>query len=81
MVQQQYLTFEHPLNERIRIFLRTEHLFELVSFRFNSLNSAWDTRDCAAGIIELYNLIERTEFRSELLKEIERNINGLQRLA
>jgi cell division protein ZapD len=80
VIQQPSLTFEHPLNERIRTFLRTEYLFTLAKYRYNNLNSIWDSRDCIANIIELYNLIERTEFRSELLKEIERNINSLQRL-
>lgn len=80
IVTQQYLTFEHPLNERIRTFLRTEYLFELAKYRFGNLVSTWDARECVATIIELYNLMDRTEFRSELLKELERYINGLQRL-
>jgi len=79
-VAQQFLTFEHPLNERIRTFLRTEHLFQLAKYRLTNTVSPWDTRDCIAAIIELYNLIERTDFRGELLKEIERHTNGLQRL-
>lgn len=78
---QTHLTFEHPLNERMRTFLRTEYLFDLAKYRFNNLESDWDSRECVATIIELYNLIERTEFRSELLKELERNINNLQRIA
>lgn len=77
---QQNLSFEHPLNERIRTFLRAEYLFQLAKYRFSNLVSTWDARDCLATIIELYNLIERTEFRSELSKELERHINGLQRL-
>lgn len=81
MTQQQFLSFEHPLNERMRTFLRTEYLFELAKFRYNNLAIEWDSRDCVNSIIELYNLIERTEFRSELLKELERNLNNLQRLS
>lgn len=81
MTQQPFLTFEHPLNERMRTFLRTEYLFELAKFRYNNLVNEWDSRDCVTSIIELYNLIERTEFRSELLKELERNSSNLQKLA
>jgi len=80
-VTQQYLTYEHPLNERIRNFLRTEYLFQLAKHRYHTLSSSWDTKDCISAVIELYNLIERTEFKSELLKELERNANGFQRLA
>lgn len=78
---QQTLTYEHPLTERMRTFLRAEYLFQLAKFRFNNLTSPWDARDCIANIIEVYNLVERTEFRSELSKELERHTNGLQRLA
>ncbi len=74
------LSFEHPLNERIRTFLRAEYLFQLAKYRYNNLVSTWDAKDCVATIIELYNLMERTEFRSELSKELERHANGLQRL-
>jgi cell division protein ZapD len=81
VIQQQFLSFEHPLNERMRTFLRTEYLFKLAKFRYNNLENEWDSRDCVTSIIELYNLIERTEFRSELLKELERNLNNLQRLS
>lgn len=77
---QQFLIFEHPMNERIRTFLRTEHLFQLAKYRLTNIVSPWDARDCVTAIIELYNLIERTDFRGELLKEIERHANGLQRL-
>ncbi len=78
---QQTLTFEHPLTERIRTFLRAEFLFQAAKHRFNSLENHWDARDCISNIIEVYNLVERTEFRSELAKELEKHTNGLQRLA
>lgn len=77
----QYLSYEHPLNERLRTFLRAEYLFQLTKHRYNHLESTWDTKDCVSNIIETYNLIERTEFRSELLKELERHTNILQRLS
>lgn len=80
-MSQQYLTFEHPLNERIRTFLRAEHLFQLAKHRFNNIASTWDAKDCVATIIEIHNLLDRTECRSELLKELERDLNGLQRLS
>lgn len=75
------LTFEHPLNERIRTFLRADYLFQLIRYRFNHAQSSWDAKDCIVTIIELFGLIERTEFKSELLKELERHINSLQRLS
>jgi len=79
--QSKFLTFEHPLSERLRLFLRTEDLFQLTKYRFNHLENEWDAKDCLATVIELYDLLERTEIRTELLKEIERSINTLQRLS
>lgn len=77
----QYLNYEYPLTERLRTFLRAEYLFQLTKHRLANLENPWDTKDCVAHIIESYNLIERTEFRSELLKELERHGNYLQRLS
>lgn len=80
MAQQPSLSFEHPLNERMRTFLRTESLFHLAKFRYRYLSSEWDSRDCVTALIELFNLIERTEFRSELIKEIERHLAIFHRM-
>jgi cell division protein ZapD len=80
-VTQPTITFEHPLNERIRTFLRTEYLFQQLKYRYQNLTATWDSRDCVTTLIELYNLIERTEFRGELHKEIERHLNSFQRMS
>lgn len=78
---QQYISYEYPLNERIRTFLRADFLFQLARYRFNHVDCSWDARDCISTLIELCNLIERTEFKSELLKELEKHINNMQRLS
>jgi len=80
-VTQSSLTYEYPLNERFRTFLRAEHLFALIKLRFHDCHSSWDARECVATIAEVYNLIERTEIRNEILKELERHTHSLERLA
>jgi cell division protein ZapD len=65
------LTYEQPLNERIRGFLRLEYLFENISARICGL-SVWDSRAALAGLIDVLDLLSRCEFKGELIKELER---------
>jgi cell division protein ZapD len=65
------LTYEQPLNERIRGFLRLEYLFENISARICGL-SVWDSRAALAGLIDVLDLLSRCELKDELIKELER---------
>ena len=76
----QVLIYEHPLNERIRVFLRTEQMFEELRYRIDRCDTAWDLKDCVVSLVTLMQLIDRTDLKSELLKELERQINIFQRL-
>jgi len=65
------LIFEQPLNERIRTFLRLEHLFN----QFNqhlSHNSDWDTHSAVKNILDIMNLLGRGDIKRETIKELER---------
>jgi cell division protein ZapD len=77
----QVLIYEHPLSERIRNFLRTQHLFDQARYRIDHCYSSWDPKDCVATLVTLLQLIDRTDLKSELLKEFERQINTFQRLS
>ncbi len=71
--------FEHPLNERIRTFLRLEHLFEKVEF-FRYDPSPWATRAAIDGLLDIIAITGRSDIKSELIKEIERNLATLNRM-
>ena len=73
------LTFEHPLNERVRTFLRLEHLFEKV-LHFQSGESAWATRAAVEGLLDIAALTARSDIKTELLKEVDRNTATLARI-
>ncbi len=75
----QELIFEHPLNERIRTFLRLEHLFEKVE-RFLPGTSAWETRVAVEGVLDIIAITARADIKTELLKEIDRNLSTLTRI-
>jgi cell division protein ZapD len=73
------ILYEQPLNERIRAFLRLEHLFFQV-FHFQNGSSMWDSHACVSALIEILSILDRSDIRSEVLKELDRHIAGLSRL-
>ena len=77
---QNKLVFEQPLNERMRNLLRLEHLFELIKNRsLDSINS-WDYRDILEALLEINDLLSRSDFKTELIKELERHSTMLSSL-
>lgn len=73
------LTFEYPLNERIRAFLRLEYLFEKVA-HFLLQEDPWMSRVAVEGILDILTITTRGDIKTELLKELERNTNALNRM-
>lgn len=74
-------TYEQPLNERIRSFLRLEHLFDSIAKSMEG-RSLWDSRAAIAGMIEVTDLLSRSDIKAELIKELERQgavLGALQR--
>lgn len=74
------MIFEHPLNERVRIFLRLEHLLEKVE-HFADQDSPWDTRAAVEALIDVMAITARADIKTELIKEIDRNLSTLARLS
>jgi cell division protein ZapD len=73
------LIFEQPLNERIRTFLRVEQLIQ----RFNHFvegDTLWDTHGALRTLIEVADLVARVDLKSELMKELKRQITNLEGL-
>lgn len=73
------LTFEHPLNERIRTFLRLEHLFGKV-VHFIPEEDPWASRAAIEGLLDILAITARADIKTELLKELDRNSNTLNRV-
>ncbi len=74
------LIFEQPLNERMRNLLRLEHLFDLIAFRSKDTISNWDCRDILKSLLEVNDLLSRSDFKTELIKELERHSSMLTTL-
>jgi cell division protein ZapD len=65
------ITYEYPLTERIRTFLRLESLFDRAQFFIGGT----DPRVHHAALLTLFEILEvcgRSELKSELLQELER---------
>ena len=69
--------FEQPLNERIRTFLRLEHLFCQFEQHMKH-TSAWDTQSAIKAIIDLLSMVGRGDTKRETIKELERQNANLK---
>lgn len=65
------ITYEFPLNERMRVFMRLEHLFTQLR-HFLAGNTASDKRAVMMTLIDILSIFSRNNLKSELLIEIER---------
>lgn len=74
-----YLTYEQPLNERIRTFLRLEKLFAQFSFHVKH-GSVWDNPIAIDAITDMLSFSTRSDIKLEVLKELERQHSRLERL-
>jgi cell division protein ZapD len=65
------ITFEYPLNERIRTLMRLEDLFERTAF-FLGRNDAHDHHVALVTMFEILEVASRADLKSDLLQELER---------
>ena len=75
-----HVTFEHPLNERVRTFLRLEHLFGKVA-HFLPQADPWAMRVVVESLLDIVSITSRADIRGELLKELDRNAATLAQFA
>lgn len=73
------IIYEQPLNERVRTFLRLELLFSHLHAALVG-ESVWESRVAVATLIEIMGVFGRTELKSDILKELEKQSSTLTRL-
>lgn len=71
------IRFEHPLTERIRTLLRLEDLFEKVAF-FSAREDAIEHHAALDTLFEILDVTGRTDMKSDLLQELERQKQALE---
>jgi cell division protein ZapD len=73
------IEYEQPLNERVRTFLRLEHLFDIVNYHISQFNE-WNNRIVIHSLLNILDLLSRSDIKLELIKELERHSNTLNAL-
>jgi cell division protein ZapD len=71
------VVYEQPLNERMRTFLRLDFLYQQTLYHEEGGDS-WSTRSAMSSFLEILAITARGDIRSEVLKELERQIAVLQ---
>ncbi|WP_200192517.1 cell division protein ZapD [Halorhodospira abdelmalekii] len=72
------VTYEHPLNERLRTLLRLEFLIKTAATAMQR-PAAIDSRTAVEAFIHTLQLLDRGEVRSEVIKELDRLSGSLAR--
>jgi cell division protein ZapD len=73
------VTYEHPLNERVRNLLRLEFLFRQAQHCQNA-DTSWDSRLFVGTLIDILAVLCRSDLKTEIIKELERQQICLGRL-
>lgn len=73
------ISYDFPLNERIRTLLRLENLFAKISY-FAEKSSANDHQAALSILFEILEVASRADLKSDLLQELERQKRQLSAL-
>lgn len=74
------ITYEFPLNERIRVFIRLEQLFQQF-IHFSAGETVADKRAAISVLLDIMSIFRRNDLKSEVLKEIDRQAMVLNKIA
>lgn len=75
-----FIYYEFPLNERIRVLMRLEQLFQQTD-HFMMGSTVWDSRAVISSLLDILAIFGRNDLKSEILKELDRHVATLSRVA
>ncbi|NIL94536.1 MAG: cell division protein ZapD [Woeseiaceae bacterium] len=70
--------YEQPVSERMRTFMRLEFLYRQMLYNCE-LETDWSTRATIGGLLEILAILSRGDVRSEVHKELDHQLDLLQR--
>ena len=70
------VTFEQPLNERLRVFLRLEFLYQQ-AVHHRDIADAWGMRAAIQSLLEIFAITSRGDPKADVIKEVERRLRLL----
>ncbi|HEU0198256.1 MAG TPA: cell division protein ZapD [Nevskiaceae bacterium] len=76
----QWITFEQPLNERVRAFLRLEYLFNQYQHHHDQA-SMWDARAALHTLLDILSVMGHNDFKTDLVKDLCEQRSALEALA
>ena len=79
MISEDNIIYEQPLSEKIRTFLRLEHIFNLIQHHAHN-DSEWDNRLTIINLLHVVDLLSRSDMRADLIKELEKHSYTLNSL-
>jgi len=65
------ITYEQPLNERIRTLMRLESLYSQIQSNLSG-ELPTDSRNAVNTLLEIQHIFSRTDIKTDILKELER---------
>jgi len=74
------ITYEFPLNERIRVFIRLEQLFQQLT-HFSTGETVADKRAAITVLLDIMSIFRRNDLKSEVMKELDRQATVLNKIA
>lgn len=74
------ITYEFPLHERIRVFIRLEQLFQQFLYLTNG-NTVADKRSAITVLLDIASIFKRNDLKSEIIKELDRQAVTLNKIA
>lgn len=73
------MIFEQPLNEQMRLYLKLEHLFEEIEY-FISNDNLYDHRQVLRLILEILQILDRTDLKNRIIQNLVQCRSNLQQL-
>ena len=73
-INNEIVTYEHPMNERIRNLLRLEHLYNTFNYRLNN-DIQNNCRSILESLLQINDLLVRSDIRNEIIKELKRQLD------
>ena len=70
--------YEQPLSERMRTLMRLEFLYQQLLYNSDDA-SDWASRASITTVLDVLAILSRGDLRSEIHKELEHQLNILQR--
>ena len=68
------ITYEFPLHERIRVFIRLEQLFQQFLYLADGKTVA-DKRSAITVLLDIISIFKRNDLKSEIIKELYKEIS------